>query len=483
MFTSGRSLYTLKHKAEDALCRGNINGALCLIHDFVECIVTEPLCVAQVFASRDLDDLCLRIGQQNLVGLTPQINTNLSNGGNESTVIYLVSRLQRSGGHARLILDFIRAQPERQHLILSTEIGGPSDKDYYSKIFSSATNVRLLLSPGGDFASRLTWVQSFLHVTRADHVYLFNHHQDSVAVSAVVPELVLRGSFCHHGDHHLCLGVHLSHLAHIDLHPMGFHHCRQKLGVANQYVPLTCVDKNYLFVQTEFLLGGPLTTATAARFNKVEIPYYVSYLDVIPQVLKLTGGKHIHIGKLMPWALRRIYKQLRIHGVKKDRFVYIDWVPSVWQTLQEHKADVYLASFPYGAGLTLIEAMGAGLPVILHEHMYSRVLSGLEIAYPEAFRWAYPEDLLNYLACLTPEKIRSEKKISRLHYEKNHRFEILMAYLQDPNSWNIPVPPLVKSFKPRYDEWAVWAESQLNFSRLLFRVLYRMWRSFRRRLV
>lgn len=480
MFTINKSVRSLTNKADNSLDHGRINTALRLIHDFVERIVTEPICTAQVFASRDLDESCLRIGRRNLASLVaPQFNL-WPDCGSRPIVIYLVSRLQRSGGHSRLVQDFIREQPEKNHLILSTEIGGPSDKDYFSQIFAARKNVRFVRAPGGNFEARLVWLQSLLLISQAEHVYLFNHHQDCVAVAALVPELGLKGSFCHHGDHHLCLGVHLSHLAHIDLHPMGYHYCRNELGVDNLYLPLTFEDKNCVPVQISLTPDRSLATATVARSNKVEIPYYVSYLDTVPRIIKATGGQHIHIGKLTPWALRRIHRELRKLGIQRERFVYIEWTPSVWQTLQQHQIDVYIASFPYGAGLTLIEAMGAGIPAIMHQHMYSRVLSGLELAYPEAFHWADPEDLLTYLTNLTPEKLEHEKKLSRLHYEKFHRPEILQAYLKNPASVELPVPPLASEFRPRLDEWAAWAETQLNFPRLLYRFTYRSWRRLRR---
>ena len=96
------SVRALIRRLEVALDRGSINTALRLVHDFVERIVTEPICTAQVFASRNLDELCLRIGRQNLASLiAPQFDLwpDRKNG---PIVVYLVSRFQRSGGHSRL---------------------------------------------------------------------------------------------------------------------------------------------------------------------------------------------------------------------------------------------------------------------------------------------------------------------------------------------------------------------------------------------
>jgi hypothetical protein len=261
---------------------------------------------------------------------------------------------------------------------------------------------------------------------------------------------------------------------------MGYHYCRDELGIDNKYLPLTFKDGIVVKRQDKFKNDGYLTTATAARSNKVEIPYYVSYLDTIPRILKATGGKHIHIGKLTPWALRRMRAQMCKLGVSKDRLVYVEWTPSVWNSLRDYGVDVYIASFPYGAGLTLIEAMGAGVPVALHRHLYSRVLSGLELAYAEAFSWTEPEELVNYMAALTPEKIAVEGNLSRKHYEKYHHPNILLNYLREPKSFQLDIPPLNLVFKPRLEEWANWAQMQLNFKNLIYRLFYRTYRKIRR---
>lgn len=480
MFSGITSVRELIGRAECALTLGNIDIALGLVHDFVERIVTEPICAAQVFASRELDQLCMRIGQRNFAALRTVEATPASNRSSRPIAVYLASRLQRSGGHSRLIQDFIQAQPDLDHLILSTEVGGPSDRTFFRQLFADTKHVSCNYAPKGDFEARLQWAQSILLATQPAHVYLFNHHQDCVAVATCVPELNLAGSFCHHGDHHLCLGVHLTHLDHIDFHPMGFHHCRDELGINNRYVPLTFEDKGGLNLRPNAERSERLTTATAARSNKVEIPYYVSYLDTIPRLLSTTGGIHVHIGRLTPWARRRIYKNMLKEGVARDRFVYVEWTPSVWKTLQTYDVDVYIASFPYGAGLTLIEAMGAGIPVIMHRHMFSRVLSGLELAYSEAFSWTHQDELLLYLKNIELKQLHAEKQVARSQYERFHHPGLLHAHLKRSNTIEIPPPPLNNEFNPRLDEWASWAERQMNFSQLLYRLAYRLLRIFRR---
>ena len=473
-------IHSLKETVSLLLDQDGLDQALHLVHDFVDRIITEPLCTSQVFGSKTLDDLCQRIGSSSLAKIKFEI-TGVTHSERDAPVfVYIVTKLQKSGGHTRVIEDFIKAQPEGQHFILSTELSGRSDTGYLMKGLAKQANIVFEQAPKESYQQRLTWLQKRLMKIRPKRVYLFNNHQDSVAVAAIQPEMKLDASFYHHGDHHLCLGLYLSHLEHIDPHPMGYHHCREELGISNTYIPLTVEDKGERDSEQPFLHDGVLTTCTAARSNKIEIPYFVSYLELVPQLLKATGGRHIHIGRLTPWALFRIRRGLRSCGISPERFVYTPWVPSVWKALQQHKVDLYVASFPYGGGLTLIEAMGAGIPVALHRHIFSRVLSGVDLAYPGAFSWRAPEDLLNYCVSLDAKTLKEAGISGRLQFEKFHDSRALPGMLNDP-AQNRQNPHALVPFSVETDEWALWMERQLTLARVMSRAVYRALRSLRAR--
>jgi len=472
---------TLFDDVKKAILNGSLNSALNSIHNFVDVICADSNSVARVFGYRELDWLCLKIGSTNLATLKRLPCDTLNGAGGRGIVIYLVSCMQESGGHSRLVLDFIRAQPDKRHLILSTGVGGKTSKAFLAQLYCIDPNARFISAPRGSLLSRLTWLQGMLLSHSPEYVHLFNHHQDSVAVAAVVPELGIKGSFYHHGDHHLCLGIFLEHLTHVDFHPMGYHFCHEDLGIKNIYLPLTFHDQQPPLIDADEYSQSPLTTSTVARKNKIEVPYHANYLEVIPSILKATGGRHIHIGKLSKLALWRMRKGMKELGVPSDRLIYVDQSPSIWRSLQEYRVDIYIASFPYGAGLTLVEALGAGIPVVMHQHVYSRILSGLELAYPEAFSWKYPDELIAYLVDLDPSRLKQERKISRRRYDEFHRPEILRDYFRDPTSFRINVPPLSEKFIPRDKEFNVCiTDKKFFYSRFMYDFSYRLWRRFRR---
>jgi hypothetical protein len=476
-----KTLYSFREGVSRLIDAGRIDTALCLVHDFVERIITEPLCTTQVYGSKALDDLCLRIGKTNLARIKRPAERPAGGRPDRPTFVYIVTMVQRSGGHTRVLQDFIRARPYARHVVLSTELAGRSDADFFVQGSGGLAAVAFERAPRVGLQRRLTWLQGRLLEIRPTGIYLFNHHQDSVAVAAVQPEMDLDACFYHHGDHHLCLGVFLPHFNHVDAHPVGYHNCRDTLGIDNGYIPLTADDKGDRPADMPFMPCGTLTTCTAAGSNKIEAPYFISYLDVVPKLLAVTGGRHIHIGKLTPRGLLRICRGMTRCGVRPDRFVYIPWVPSVWKALHEYRVDLYLTSFPYGGALTLIEAMGAGTPVALHRRISSRILSGIDIAYPGAFSWRWPDELLEYCASVTAADLPEAGRRSRTHYEGFYSGERLPGILEAAGRGTPPPPALVGSFSIESDEYAVWVERQLSLGRLVKRAVYRALRRLRAR--
>lgn len=466
----------VERRISDDIARGSLNCALLRIYRVVDTITTTPTLMPQPVGSEALDTLCQQIGEKTYAMLVPDKGAIIP--AKEATHLYIATKLQKSGGHTRVIERLIESNPDVRHIVLSTERMGRSDRAFMRKRYTNNKNITFEFCARRSWLGTLMWLQKSLLRHAPVKTYLFNHHQDSASVAAIQPSMCLDAYFYHHGDHHLCLGATFRHMTHVDLHPMAFYQCRRVLGLDTQYLPMAAEDKGMRNSAEPFLGNGALVTCTAARSNKIEIPYFVNYCNVIPDLLAATGGRHIHIGTLSRRARRHITNRLEQCGVPADRFVYVPYVPSVWKALHQYHVDVYVASFPYGGGLTLVEAMGSGTPVILHEHLTSTILRCAELAYPGALRWRYPEELIRYCKQLTQQQLKEQSRIAREHYLRHHAPELLKSALAG-TAEIIPAPDQTDRFIAAPDAWASWAEDVYSLHRRLGRIAYRYMRRLR----
>jgi len=479
-----RSIAQFQDKIKAYLSEGNLDAALYSIHRLVDQIFCEPINTAQIFGSKLLDDLCQEVGAVNLYRLRSgkfSLPDNDKQANSENVVVYVVSKLQASGGHTAVLADIICLAPSVRSIILVTGVGGLTDHKSIQHRFDSIQHVSFEYAPRGKHIDKLDWLQRKILALKPTDVWLFNHHQDSVAVAAVQPNAGYQLHFYHHGDHHLCLGVHLGYADHVDIHPMGYHSCRHELNIKdNRYLPMAVKDLGCRPETLQFLNGERLVTCTAAGFNKIEVPYFIEYMQVIPDLLMASGGKHIHIGPLSLSARLKIRYKIRKLGLPATSFVYIPFVSSVWKALHDYKVDLYVTSFPYGGARTLIEAMGAGIPVAVHSHCTSRLLGTFDMAYEGACVWRNPQELYNFVKKLDAKQLEGLSKLARKRYLDFHGEQTLINAL-GINAENLQAPPLYLGYIQDSLQHALDISNQVScfgaIRRFLYRT-YRRWKSF-----
>lgn len=423
MFHSTKDLVEQVHLE---LAQGRHDRALGLIRNFVELICLNERCTARVFSSVLLDELCQEIGRVSLSTIKRDKASTLPS---QNTVVYIATKLYMSGGHTAVLEDFIQAQPELRHVVLVTGIAGSPERVLVEKRFTGS-NVKLFWAPDFSLMEKLLWVQGRLLEINAEKVFLFNHHEDAVAIAAVQPELQQKLYFYHHADHQLALGVHLHRAVHIDPHNMGYFNCRESQNKAdNYYLPLTIADQGQRPQELQFMGSRKLVTCAVGGKRKFEAPYRYLYSALIPELLTGPVGKHIHIGPLSPATLKKIRGELDARGIAQTQFVHIPWAANVWRALWEYGVDVYLVSFPYCGARAIVEALGSGTPVIAHQNYRNGFLSGMDMLYSSAYVWSNPGDLLAHLGELTPNRLVEEGKAARYHYETHHRPKLLQMAL------------------------------------------------------
>lgn len=475
-----RSVAALQTTLDTQISQGDLDSALRLIHRTVNQICCEPINTAQIFGSGLLDGYCQRIGEVNWQHIQDSVQFTHRDDTSGNTVVYVASRLYDFGGHTPILADIIRLGPPAKSIILLTGTAGATNLAAIQHRFEGLAQLSFECAPRGTFFKKLDWVQRKLLEYSPRTVWLFNHIQDSVAVAAVQPDAGYQLRYYHHGDHQLCLGVHLDYADHIDPHPMGFHNCRDNLGIqGNRYLPLTVRDQGAPPIIKAYASSSGIITCTAASRNKIEAPYFIRYADIVPKMLHASGGKHIHIGPLNPLTLWNIQRAIGKVGLAKDCFIHIPHVRSVWQALLEYQVDLYIESFPYGGGRTLIEAMGAGVAVAFHHHCHSRALSTFDMAFEGAMHWRDPQELYAYVRQTNIETLRQQGQAARKKYLECYREEILTGALSD---WEqpLPPPPLLKGFVPNKLQLALDFTNQVSFVGVLRRIfcrIVRYWKS------
>lgn len=432
------SIEVLVDELNEAWQSDGPNAALAGVNQFVQACILDRRSLAKVFAEPALDAFCQQVGEA--VARELDIAREYDATHERADCVILATQLYRAGGHTAVIEDLLKTGKfgACPRLILTDALSLADPSIIEERFGESVTGE---IAPDGTMASKLQWLLQRLDALRPRTLILMNHHQDPVAIAAALPYLADRTVFYHHGDHQLCLGVTLRHATHIDPHPMGFCNCRDAVGIARPiYWPLIATDQGPRG-DLPFMTHGALRTASSGSQNKFDVPYKYSYFDVLPRVMKTTGGSHVHIGPLAPEALNRIYAGLESNGVSRDQFIHVPWVRSVWKALHSRGVDLYLASFPLGGGKVAIEAMGAGVPIAGHDSYISRFLGGCDMFYREAFLWSRPEELIEHLGTIVPERLATESRLARAHYERYHTHWALERAI-DAGFEAEPPPPL-----------------------------------------
>jgi hypothetical protein len=412
----------------EAAQRGEVSRALVSIQSFVyRAALSRESALGQVFSSRTLDDACQAIGALDPVVVSPE----------RRGVVYIVTELQLTGGHTRVVSDLIMADDATARsgepvTVLVTDVVAQHNPAAAALLLELGAQVET--PPPGDHGARLTWLKGRLSALSPRTTRLVLHPFDSVALAAAQPGLTGELVFLHNADHNLALGVTLAHSLHVDFHAKGFYNCRERQGVRDNVLwPLTATD---LGPRSPIYAGGPIRTCTCGGAEKFEpqfkrdlAPYPLRYSELAPLIPHATGGVHVHIGPLSDEALRVIGEGLDRLGVARKRFVHVPSVPSLWEALKTLEIDLYVSSFPLGGGRATVEALGAGLPICVHSNYRSIMLTPENEIYQGALIWRTPEDLVRCLTNLTTDDLSRHARAARGYYESHHHPSRLQAAL------------------------------------------------------
>ncbi len=436
-----------------------------------------------VFYSQLLDHLCDLVAQ----AIQATIHLPLPQHDPEKGVIlYFATALYATFGHTKMIEKLIHAFPEKQHHVFIADAPFHDPEGIRQK-FAPYPNVRIVWMTGDNLLKKLLFCFDQVKSVPVERAYLFNHPDDALSI---VMGMILAGCipvyFYHHADATLALGVTCKKFKHIDLHPFSDAVCRD-LHQDRLYWPLVHPLPPTLQKRGDrFHSAEGWVTASCGAEMKFTFPYPYSYLDLIPEIIKSTGGRHIHIGPLSPKRVAYVKKKL---GDQADRFIHFPFVESLSHTLIQEKVDLYLLSFPIGGGLATIETLAVGVPILFHENAYSASSSSAYLSYEGSLSWRTPIELTDILKGLTPELLKLHAQKGLDYYEKcyNMPFErvIQQGSLAVPRI--LPTPSMVTDHMGYHVGWMAQRLSSFTLKRRGARLLEilqiaRFWREVKKRI-
>ncbi|WP_082512947.1 glycosyltransferase [Methylobacterium sp. Leaf125] len=414
--------YELESVVKTSIQEKNFSVALDSLKNFVSAAMNVQSAPGEVVGSRKIDELCELVGDKFFQTVFGSGADAESYSVKSSKIVIVCTGLYKYGGTSLVIRDLVRAHPGYDCTVLATNyLENMTGEDLkLSRIGDSAAVVSICPTTTPD--ERLKWlIRQILDISPA-RIFLLNHHQDSVIIAGARPFVdKTKVLFYHHADYNICLGVHMQGAIHVDPHNVGFYNCRNKECIQNNvYIPMTVDDIGSSRVGTNFIQSNELTTCSSGHSHKFHNFYLYQYTDLIVSRFKIRTGKHIHIGGLPDEDIASTRQKLIDNGIDPNRFIHIPWTSSLWKTLIDKDVDLFIGSFPIGGARSTIEAMGAGIPILMPENYLSRFFSSRDIVYREAFVWKYPKDFKKIIAELTAKTLEMHSIYSRAHYDSQY---------------------------------------------------------------
>ncbi|MBS0250916.1 MAG: hypothetical protein JSR78_07600, partial [Proteobacteria bacterium] len=201
--------------------RGDLDAALSGVIAFAAGFIEQEATWATVLSSPELDDLCQELGK-----VSPHLKTGDAD---PDATVFVVTAVAGIGGHTRVLMDLVRADPGKNATILVTNVEHSlTDEEVQNTLKNVGSSAKIEVATNLNCAERLRWLQDRLADLRPARTYILQHQFDAVIAAALQPELVDKVIYFHNCDHNLALGVHIRHFIHVDFNGKGYHQCREQ---------------------------------------------------------------------------------------------------------------------------------------------------------------------------------------------------------------------------------------------------------------
>lgn len=279
----------------------------------------------------------------------------------ENTLI-IASEMFPVGGHSRVIADIVR-EVQSPTIVLTDMLWNyrraPDHINWLLDEFSDISVIPLIQTTLWEKCRSLFLLTQRL---RPNNILYFNHHEDPIPFIGTLGYTKARKTLVHHCDHNPSLGNTIEGMRHVDFTKESVDSCSVHLKRQCSLLPLYVQDQGLKTFSNP--IDKPVSVATSGANHKYARSGEYALQEIVRTVLSNVNGHFFHIGHLADDWIAEIRSFLNQNNIDPNRYIPLGNVKSVWLTLKELDAHLYLASAPIGGGRAAIEAQGCGYPVL-----------------------------------------------------------------------------------------------------------------------
>lgn len=424
---------TVESQVEQQIATGDFDGALMTLMQGVQ-ICNHQKERARLFLylplmDRQLEQLARALPVTAPTPFGQPLSTN---------TLVIASELYQVGGHTRVLADVVRelASP----IIVLTDMLGRFKKtpEYLNWLLAEFEGIPLVMLCQTNLWKKCNELHLLTQRLRPQNILYFNHHEDPIPFVGTLGHAGSRKTLVHHCDHSPSLGNTLAGVGHVDFTVEAARNCAGYLQREALVLPLYVTDQGEKSFAT--ISGNHFSVVTSGTHIKFVRTGELALQNIALTVLSNVTGEFFHIGALDAQWVAEIRAHLDSNGIAPDRFVAVGPVASVWKTLLELNAHVYLGSAPLGGGRAAIEAQGCGYPVAFFQVLDQGPAIGADSIYAsKELGWGDLSELADVLKMAGEKHARWSAQARQLYATEYSRAEFVRC-LQKFTGEKSPVP-------------------------------------------
>lgn len=391
----------------------------------------------KLYKSAFIDSFCETLGfiQKGRLDIQASISPN------KDSIVIVVSELnKKDDGISQEILELATMMQSKRITIILTGMASLNDlKQDIKAALAKLKNLNFLFLKNS--GNKLEAIQKKLAEINPGKIYWYCGQNNTLA-DAALQDYGAKNIVLFSLDRALALGLENSN---VDLFvaktPQDYKLLSERYKDRVIYIPCWSKRADYDGSYEAFNGHDKLNTATAApSFNMFQDDILGSFQFFIINLLKATGGRHIHFGQLPDDIKNGIMRALKRNGLPEDSFVHAEWNDNLPDSIISHDVDIFISPFPITNIKLDLQCISAGIPLL----MYAGGLTHMENNYFPNFytlRWRDRKEFFAAIMSLSKEKLTALSKSGIEYFNTHNDLSVAMPHvLFDKSFDSVPIP-------------------------------------------